>query len=267
MRLRVRDLQLLWWQKPTIIAPVATIMATVVGVIWAISTGFFGAASRDRKLDNRDLELTRQRLQFETAVLEAKRDQQSALFMAETKTNRELIRKLELQISALTTLQDRQRATFLTEIEQHKITIADLEGRQAKLRAAISKLDQPRLTSMSHLRVKESRPNRPPDAFIMIIQGDNLGRDQGKAIVGASARCMGGPQRAFELGDVPAEIQEWFDSVIQIRISLDPVKKAALAFKNDPNQTDCTVAIAVTIERSDQRRSNQQMFEILAEDL
>jgi hypothetical protein len=90
LRLRIRDLSAPWWKRPPVTAPLATIVAAILGLIWAVSTGFFDVTRRELAVSKREL-------QIQTTDLEAKRDRQSAAFEADSRKQRALIEQLKQQ--------------------------------------------------------------------------------------------------------------------------------------------------------------------------
>jgi hypothetical protein len=70
LRLRLRDLRAPWWRRLSVTAPLATIAAATLGLLWGIATGFFSVSLRE-------LEVAKRELKSEIVELKARRDQQS----------------------------------------------------------------------------------------------------------------------------------------------------------------------------------------------
>lgn len=104
LRYKIRDLRAPWWQRPSVTAPIATIVAAILGLIWGVASGFFDVARRELAVSKRELEA-------ENKDLKANRDRQSILFNAE-------------------------------RAKQNKVT-ADLNARESFLRKELDRLDQP----------------------------------------------------------------------------------------------------------------------------
>lgn len=95
LRLRVRDLRMPWWRRPSVTAPLATIAAATLGLVWGIATGFFSISLRE-------LEVAKRELKSEIVDLKAHRDQQSVAHRSE---------KAAL-VSEIEALRKRQRDTL-----------------------------------------------------------------------------------------------------------------------------------------------------------
>lgn len=76
LRLRLRDLRVPWWRRPSVTAPLATIAAATLGLLWGIATGFFSVSLRE-------LEVAKRELKSEIVELKAHRDQQSVAHLNE----------------------------------------------------------------------------------------------------------------------------------------------------------------------------------------
>jgi len=70
LRLRLQDMRVPWWRRPSVTAPLATIAAATLGLLWGIVTGFFSVSLRE-------LEVAKRELKSEIVELKARRDQQS----------------------------------------------------------------------------------------------------------------------------------------------------------------------------------------------
>ena len=119
LKLRIRDLQAAWWQRPAVLAPLATITAAILGLIWGISSGFFDVSRRELALSKRDLEI-------QTRELKENRDRQSVMFhaamtaqaneitrfRAEEATLQSEVRRLELHARNLRGMRDRELLLF-----------------------------------------------------------------------------------------------------------------------------------------------------------
>src|SRR5207245_2130210 len=87
LRSEVRDGTLRWWQRPSWIGAIATIIAALAGLTWAITTNYFENRLRELRLETRDLE--------------ARRDGQTRRFEAEKRLYESRLEALRKDVARL----------------------------------------------------------------------------------------------------------------------------------------------------------------------
>lgn len=87
LREEIAEQQRHWWKKPSWVAPLASVVAAVIGLVWAISSGFF--------------ETQRRAIALQTELLRAQRDDASAAFQKEKASYQAEIQSLRKQSGGL----------------------------------------------------------------------------------------------------------------------------------------------------------------------
>ena len=108
IRLRISDMRRPCWQRPATLAPLATMLAAALGLVWGIATGFFDVSRRE-------LALAKRELVADANDLRNARDRQTAAFLAEKRREDLVIAQLRLEAAVLRQERDKLDAPTITE--------------------------------------------------------------------------------------------------------------------------------------------------------
>ena len=255
LRLRLRDLTRPWWQRPTVMAPLATITAAIVGVIWAMATGFFDVAKRELVISKRELE-------YETRELRDKRDRQSLEFKRisnEIEGIRKDLANKELLL--------RKRSV---EIEEQNAAIRELRGQEQQLLARVRDADRPIISKGTATEISVGGPHATLRLF-----GTSFGTRAGAIALELHTDCAYGvnAQRITREGvtsPVPVHAGAWSPTWVTASIArteLESIRRRAQErLRRNPtfvDRKDCREWLTATIVRDDAKKSNETL--ILAE--
>jgi hypothetical protein len=286
LELEISNLSTPWWRTPSILAPMATICAALLGFAWAATTGFFDVSKRELDVRKREVEI-------DTRALVDRRDEQTRRFQAEAAQQRGEIKRLrreydsvmganqELGSETKRLLQDRrnQAAQFLAETTrlrriseqraerekglQGKAALwerqtKDLESKESMLNARLLELDRPILMHAEFDRPFLVDPTQRPT---IKIEGVNLG-----ALAGNVWCNLEGPADCLLASDnktlnctttsvVSADfctIEKWSANSLAVRFDGPRVKQMSVYVDT----------LAIYITRGDRRASNAQKLAI-----
>jgi hypothetical protein len=148
LKLRIRDLKTPWWQKPAVLAPSATITAAILGLIWAVASGFFDVSRRELAVSKRDLEL-------QTREIKENRDRQSLIFRSAMTARAKELAKLQdkeksarSEVARLVSETQRQSLMFRFAITAQAEKLANLQVKEKLAHSEVGSL----LSETQHLK-------------------------------------------------------------------------------------------------------------------
>lgn len=218
LRARLTDLERPWWQKPTTLAPLATIAAALLGVTWGIATGFFDVSRRE-------LEVAKRELIAETADLRNARDKQTVSF-------HNLKRKQDLIIAQL----HHQAATLAGEVGRLDVPVITeaIFGKAAGATDMLIMLDD------------------------LAVKGAHFGRATGRATVAFAYhfRLSDGTERTTSVPMVVV-VKSWSDTTVVLHPGIDRNYPLSNAISDAPVGSRARwLDILVTVTRRDRKSSN-----------
>jgi hypothetical protein len=217
VRARLADLQRPWWQKPSTLAPLATIAAALLGLAWGVATGFFDVSRRE-------LEVAKRELIADTADLRDARDKQTA--------------------------------TFLVQKRQQDAAIARLRNQAATLTRAVSRLDVPVITEAVFGKAADAT-DLVIMLDDLTVTGTHFGSVPGSATVAFAYhfRLNDGTERTNSV-PMTVMVKTWSDTTIVLRPSSDPNHPLSAAISDAPSGSRARwLDILVTLTRRDLKSS------------
>jgi hypothetical protein len=236
LRLEVEILRRPWWRTASNLGPIATIAAAVLGLVWAVASGFFDVSRRE-------LDLRKRELASEMRDLQERRDAQARKFQQETSA-------------------------------QKKVILAMREEAET-LRKRLVDLDKPILNGAS-VRLDSFMGMKEDQLVYAYLHGDNFGENSGRVLDGrVSGFCegRGGAVSGLSLGSdhrIPVTVTRWSPTEVSITLKQHDVH---IAWEDATRETlapelitegVCKASVAVSLERADKRQSTSARIEIPA---
>jgi hypothetical protein len=227
LELEIKQLSARWFLTPSILAPMATICAALLGLLWAGCNGFFDVSRRE-------LDVRKREIAMDIRDLTQQRDRQTKAFVTEVAKRESEIQRLRLQVAS----SERQ--------------VKSLQAESAKEKTRLLQLDQPVTTAWV-------ATGGDHDATIM-ISGLNLGTTQGKIQCNPSLDpkldCRPAPDGKSLICTSPSytvtsdlcTIAAWFPNRVEARVDTRYLRQVIKGRKS----------LDVWITRSDGKSSNPQ---------
>lgn len=226
LRLEIRQLER-WWRSASHVGAAASIVVAVLGLLWAVTSGFFDVARRD-------LELRKRELEFENRTLQEKRD-------------------------ALT-------VRFTKEKREREATIVQLKRTSEALNDQLQRLGRPLVLDVFVVSAPWL-PRTPSKSDIVVtFRPLFFGEKQPTVRAYVGGVCFGVAYLTNLRRDTSfaVSVVTWTPTDGKVRIPYDAVKSRILPMathKGNEHERGCRATIYLRFFRADGKESNQKWFE------